>query len=336
MAAGLYTDFKIKDEEFYAGLNETVQDNADAFNAASGNCIRLVPTRLKGNYEKEAFFKNVSGLVRRRNVASVSAAADLKLEQDEIVGVKCSRIIGPVAQTIDAFRRLGIKESEMSFVVGQQAGAAVTLDMVNSALYALTGAMKGITAIRHQPYYKANGSTRSITPAELTTMLYKFGDAQNRIRTLVMHSVQAKDLNLKVISDKVDPIFAAWVADGNDMATTLGRKALITDSAALQAAAVGSSLEGYSGYHVLGLVEDAIVVTQSEEQNIQSEVALGKENLLIRIQGEYSFNVKVKGFAYGTGGVNPTDANLGATANWSQVAADEKAGPGVTMYCRAA
>jgi hypothetical protein len=61
-------------------------------------------------------------------------------------------------------------------------------------------------------------------------------------------------------------------------------------------------------YDVLGLVENSVEVAESEERDIISQPVTGLENLVDRIQGEYAFNLRVKGCAYDTAqGANPLD-----------------------------
>ena len=87
-------------------------------------------------------------------------------------------------------------------------------------------------------------------------------------------------------------------------------------------------------YVTFGLVRDAVIATLSESQRFVAKVITGTENLHIRYQGEYAYNLEVKGHAWDTtnGGVNPTDATLGTSGNWDMVVAHIKNGPGV--YCR--
>jgi hypothetical protein len=67
-----------------------------------------------------------------------------------------------------------------------------------------------------------------------------------------------------------------------------------------------------------------------------NEWVTGYEQLVLRTQGEYAFNVGVKGFQWdtSTGGVNPTDGNLGTAANWDQVAASVKDCAGAVLKSR--
>ena len=58
-----------------------------------------------------------------------------------------------------------------------------------------------------------------------------------------------------------------------------------------------------------------VVIQESEEETITSQMVTGLEQLIMRIQGEYTFNVGRKGFKRDitNGGANPTDTALGTT-----------------------
>lgn len=332
MAVGTASNFQINSEIFYTKLNDVVMQNTQIFNEASGGTIRLIPARLKGNFDQQIIFSNLSGLVNRRDNTGTSTIADTALAQSALTGVKCNRRIGPVAVTMDALKKVGFSTEAASAAFGEQAGYAIAQNMANTAIAAAIGALKKISDTTYTPYYKA-GDQRYITPSNLTQALYKMGDNAGRVRSWLMHSASARDLSLVTISDKVNDIFSMWVAEGS-MATTLGRRVMVSDSTALKVASVGSSLEAYVGYYTLGLVEDAIVVTQSEEETIETQTVTGYENIFIRIQGENAFNVRCKGMSFTTGTANPSDAALATLGNWTQVAADDKGGPGVLLYCR--
>ena len=73
-------------------------------------------------------------------------------------------------------------------------------------------------------------------------------------------------------------------------------------------------------------------MTQSEERTIVSEVVTGLENLVVRVQGEYAFNLGVKGMAYQTsGGANPDNSTLANTTYWAKIVQDVKHTAGVKI-----
>mgnify|MGYP001033594562 CR=1 FL=1 len=90
--------------------------------------------------------------------------------------------------------------------------------------------------------------------------------------------------------------------------------------------------EQVDGYKVLLPTEGAIQLTESEDRTIYSELVTGHENLIIRLQGELSHTIGVKGFSFdGTAG--PTDAELADSANYTYQYTTVKNGPGVMLEC---
>jgi hypothetical protein len=141
-----------------------------------------------------------------------------------------------------------------------------------------------------------------------------------------MHSVSYYKLIKNQITDKVTGIADVVVYGGSP--GTLGRVVYVTDSPEL-VIADGVSL-GVDSYRVLGLTEDALTLNQSEDMTVVTETVTGLENLGVRLQGEYAFTARIKGFSY-VGVANPTDAILKTGASWDFVMDDIKAGPGCML-----
>lgn len=118
MAIGLGTDFQIYQEQFHTGATEIMQQEGDIFNSASNGSMILSTKMSKGDYVQEAFYQELAGLVSRRDITSVAAATDIAMTQTETVGVKANRKIGPVAQSLDAFRKIASDPEEMSYILG--------------------------------------------------------------------------------------------------------------------------------------------------------------------------------------------------------------------------
>lgn len=326
MAIGKASDFKIYDELVYGGMVETINQNLNAFNGASANAIRMIAARLKGDYAKESFYKDISGLISRRDTTSTASVTDLAMTQGEAVSVKLNRKIGPVGQTLDAFRKVAptvSAQEEMSFKLGQMLGAKKVEDMLNTAILSVETAIQGQAALN----FTITGGTKTLSFAALVSGLAKMGDAQGRVVAWVMHSKPFFDLMQAQIADKVYGGYNLTIY--NASVATLGRPVIVTDSPALTDAN-GSATDTYN---VLGLVQDAVVVTESEEQTLASDLVTGLANLVFRVQGEYAYNVACKGFAWDTanGGANPTDATLGTTTNWDKVATSDKDLAGVRI-----
>lgn len=319
MATGLYTDMVIFNAQFYSGFTETLQQNVNAFNAASAGALRLTARDIKGHYEEGSFVDVVSGLVSRRDISSVSAATDTAMTMDEEIGVKLNRKLGPIANTIDSWRKIGQNVDEMAFKLGEQSAVAVATDYLNTALRALEGALDNVAALEHASI----GATADV--ADLVDGLAKFGDQSSRIAMWVMHSKVYFDIVKDQIADNILNITDMVIKGG--VPATLGRPVLVTDSAAL----IGSV--STTVYSTLGLVPGAAEIVESERQEVVFDRITGLENLVYRFQGEYAFNLKLKGFKWDTsaGGVNPTDNAVATGSNWDQAVTSVKLLPGVIV-----
>ena len=323
MAAGTVSNFIIYHEEFWGGMTEVLTQNANVFNAASGNAIRQVTRLMRGHYERESFIKSITNLVARRDITSIAAVADTPMVQEEMVGVKLNARIGPIADTLDAFRKIAPDEDAQrlfSFELGQQTATAIQLDMVNRGLIALQAALAGQATVLHDA---TNGTLQF---SDLIDANAKFGDRSSRLVAWVMHSKPFYDLFRDGLANyKIDSVAGMMIVEGNS--ASFGRPVVMTDSPALV-----STTTPYN-YYTMALTADALEVAESEQREIVTDIVTGLQNLVMRIQGEFAYNVKVKGFKWDmtSGAVNPTDAALGTSSNWDPVATSHKDYAGVVI-----
>ena len=325
MAIGNKTDFKIYDKEFFGGMNEVLQQNTQVFNGASAGAVRLVTASLRGDFERTSFMKKVTGgTVSHRDITSTASVTPAKMEQGELVAPKINRRIGPNSNTLDAWKKIEQDPQMFSFYYGQQVAEDVAADWLNTLVLAGVTCMETETGM----VYDATGETDPKLRTEyLVRGLKKLGDKAQRVRAWVMHSNTFYDLVESQILDKVTNVADAVIYGGAP--GTLNRPVIVTDSPALVEADGIST--GVDAYKVLGLTDEALVATQSENQDIMSDFPLGNENLTMIIQGEYAFNTRVKGFSYTAATINPDDAALGTGTNWGFAVHDTKLGPGVLV-----
>ena len=85
----------------------------------------------------------------------------------------------------------------------------------------------------------------------------------------------------------------------------------------------------------LGLVAGAVEVENSEQQEIVVQDVTGLENLVVRFQGEYAYNLGIMGFKWdmSNGGVNPDATAVATAGNWDSVATSFKDYAGVVLKC---
>jgi hypothetical protein len=325
MAAGTKTDFKIYNEQYYGGYFEVQQQNVDAFNAASYGAITIVTEAMRGDFEQEAFIKQLTGTAQRRDVTSVAAVSDNKLQMGEYVGVKLNRRHGPIAQTADAFRKIAADAEEMSYIIGAAAAADETAEQLNTAIAIINAALSGVAAVN-------STAATAINHLLLSQARAKFGDQYSRLRMWVMHSTVFHSLIGTSIGMNLDSVAGAIIYGGTP--ATLGLPVLVTDSPSLVIVNGGGA--GVDEYVTLGLVEDAVALTESEERELIFEKLSGFENIMYRYQAEFAYNARVSGFAWDMagGGANPTSSALATSANWLNVTSNTKNLPGVRLRTR--
>ncbi len=316
----------------HGGMVETLVQNTDAFNAASRNTIRLVTNRRRGDFAQESFFKNVSSLINRRTVAGSPenpSVASNPVPMDEHISVKLNRRIGPIDQTFDSFRKLGDDTDleVLSFLLGEQIAKAVQVDQLDAGLRALVASITNVssTLVDRGP---ANSPQNTLNTDTLVDGLATFGDGGSRVVLWVMHSKPFYDLVKNQITANIDGISNFNVMEA--MPVTLNRPVLVTDSASLVSVEASPEVNQYT---TLGLTADAVVLEDSEEEMLYSDVITGKDNIVARLQGEFAYNVGVKGFRWdpANGGVNPDDTALATGSNWDAVMDDIKDNAGFAI-----
>lgn len=326
MAIGKGSDFKIYDEYVHTRINELLAQNGDAFGAASNGAIRMTTRSIKGNYEYNSFFQNLgAGLATRRDLTSVGSQTDTAMTQAEMISVKCNRKLIPIAQTRDAFRKIfgQYSPTEFSGLMAEQYANAMQLEMLNTGLSACAQALKQQTAS-----YVTESSLGSISTNTLFSGLAALGDRASRIICWVMHSKPYYDLVKSQTAANITGVSNFNVATASPV--TCNRPVIVTDSTSLITNPISPDL---NNYFTLGLTADAILVENSEEQEVVLQDVTGLENLVIRIQGEYAYNLSLKGFQWdvANGGANPSAANVALGTNWDTSYGSHKDRAGVAI-----
>lgn len=325
MAIGKASDFIIYQNYLQSRISELLSQNGQVFGAATRGAIRLMTAAQRGDYEQQSFFSNVSGLITRRDNTSTATVTDLPLLMNELISVKLSRKIGPVAQTRDAFKKLTGRFSSAEFtdIIAEQAANAMQIEMLNTAVAGTVAALKNQAAS-----YYTEGSLGTISTQTLVNAMAKMGDRSSRIVAWVMHSKVFFNLLLNQIAANITGISNFNISEAN--AASLGKPIIVTDSASLTA---NLNSPDITNYYTLGLVENGVVVENSEEEEVVVQDVTGGETLSVRIQGEFAYNLGVRGFKWDTsnGGINPTASALTTGSNWDLAYSDVKERAGVLI-----
>ncbi len=325
MTTSLASDFKIYEDYTKTRIAELLAQNGNAFGAASNNCLRIATQSRPGNYAQSSFFKNVTGLVSRRDNTSIASLTDLGVSMEEYISVKLSRKIGPVLQTRDSYKKLlggQFNPALFAATMAEEAANAMQIDMLDSSLAGLTTALKQVAA----SYYTQTSLGRLDTDT-LIGALAKMGDRADRVVCWVMHSKTYFDLVRAQIASNIVGVSNFNVASATPV--TMGRPVVVTDSASL----LWGSSPDVQQYYTLGLVEGAALVENTEEQEVVIQDVTGLQTLGIRYQGEFAYNLGLKGFKWDTanGGANPLTATMKDGGNWDTAFADMKDRAGVVI-----
>lgn len=330
MADYLASNFKIYQEYLKSRAVETLQQQSNVFNAAVNNAIVMRTVEKPGDYEYESFFKDIANLISRRDNTSTSAATKLSMAQDEFIRVKLNRKIGPVDMARDAFRKWMGKYSETEFsgLLGTQIAVGQQLDMVNTALVAARAALVNVSSGALMYTVPSSGTATTLS---LVDTLSKFGDRADRIVAWVMHSKPYFDLTKQQITANITGVSNFNVQTGTPV--TLNCPVLVTDSASLK---VTSGSPAVTDYYTLGLTANGALVEVTETNDVVVQDVTGLEVLMTRLQGEFAYNLGVKGFKYDTsnGGINPSSAAVGTGSNWDKASTDDKSLAGVVLKSR--
>lgn len=330
MANTLPTDMKFQDPFFYSGYSDVIQQAVEKFNGGSNGTITLTSNRKPGDFDYSSFFANAGGLVSRQDQTSVAAATGIKLTQAENVGVKINRKIGPAEWTRSSFKKAGLSEDAIRVAAGEQAAKDVLADMLNNSIRAGRAALDNVAG---STFTIASDGT--MTTTGLNSGLALMGDQANRVSAWVMHSKTYFDL----VGYQIDPsnngdiVANTAVVSGNP--GTLNRPIIVTDSDAL-AVTTGTGTAAVTDYYTLGLTPGGLMVEDTEEEFVMLDMVTGLEQLMVRMQGEFAYNLNLKGFAWdvANGGKNPVDAAVGTGSNWDATYDDVKSRAGVVIQSR--
>lgn len=323
MAIGLVSDMKLIPEVFFAGMSDSLAENITVFNENSNGSIRLINEASANHRTTENFFNFNSSLVSRRDITSVSAITAEKLTMQEVNDIKLNRKYF-LGHTLDSLRKTGLGMEDFSLEAGRQAGVNIAKDYVDTIIKSnVTALTKSANTFRD-----ITGATnKAVSFDELIDTMSLLGDASSNFRAIVMHSKAF----FKLFKDATDILVhnVAGVALYEARIPSFNLPVIVTDNANLVVTdGVGV---GTDSYYTMMLTDNASQIVQTELGTVDSGIERGLENLVMEIQGEYAYNVRLKGWDFSNAITNPTDAQLTAAANWTYRFNSPKNGAGVIL-----
>ncbi|MBF7685947.1 hypothetical protein I2F17_08975 [Acinetobacter sp. B10A] len=312
-------DLQVFNKQTYTAMTETIAQDIDKFNESSQGSIVLLNKPTNGDFDIEASFKNISGLVRRRNAYGDGTVQAKKLEQLLNVAVKVAAGTPPIEYEKQQYLWVQQNPELAALMIGEQLAKAKLGDMLNAGLSGAASAIGGNTNA-----VEGDG-TSDPSFRLLNKGASRMGDRSGALRSWILHSTTMHNLFDNALTN-TEKLFSY---DGiNVVRDPFGRVFVVTDSPALSTTANANTY-----YNTLGLVEGALVISDNQDFNAELVPTTGGENLKYTYQAEWSYNVGVKGYAWdqANGGKSPSDAAIATPTNWDLTASSIKDTAGVLV-----
>lgn len=318
-------NLKVFSEWVHTTKTETLRQQVALFNAATNGALVLRNKANAGDFSDETYWKEIAGLVRRRNIAGSSAVTAVELAQLSDTAVKVAGGTPPINIPPSMFTWIGKNQEEGGAVIGKQLAVAEMADMLNTAVAAARAALSGTAAVNY------DGSAATATFGALNKGAAKFGDRSGDIVCWLLHSKVLHDLYDVALANSAN-LFT--FGDVKVVQDGFGRKFVVTDSASLYT--VDGVSAGVDSYHTIGLVPGAAMVEDNGDFVDNVQWVNGSENILRSYQAEWTYNLGLKGYAWDktNGGRSPSNAAIATASNWDQTTAEKKNLAGVLIKTR--
>jgi hypothetical protein len=317
------SDLQVFNEYTYSAATEVLRQQINAFNEATRGAIMLRPAAHQGDFSELAFFKKISGLVRRRDAydSTPTTVSAVDIEHLLDVSVKVAAGTPPVNIPPSQYRWIQQNPEVAGAAMGQQLAVDMFADMLNSALAAGSTAISNKVALTTD---KSGESTATATFGYLLDATRKMGDRAGEIVTWVMHSKPMFDLHAQALTNG-EALFSYGTV--NVVRDPFGRTFVVTDSPSLH------YTDTDEHYYILGLRPGALYVGQNNDFEDNWDTSNGYENIQRTYQAEWSFNLGIQGFAWdkANGLANPDDTDLTTAAYWDSYYSDAKDAAGVCL-----
>lgn len=296
------SNMQVYNEQIQTNVIELLGQKLEAFNEASLGCLVLEAPGHRGDYEQEAFWNNLAAAQRRVDrYAANGAVANTDMSQSEMVGVKIAGGFGPVAFEPSQLSWLQRDPGEAVVAIAEGFANTLLADQLNTAV------LSAVAAIENQPTLVndvTGGST--ITQAALNGSHAKFGDASQMLMCDFINGVVYHQL----IGDAIANNDRLFIAGNVTVVEILNKRVVVSDIPALT--------NGVTSYKALSLVQAGAVVSGTDDIITNMDTPNGTERLVTTWQADYSFSLKLKGYAWdiANGGPSPDDTDLATGSNW--------------------
>ena len=317
-------DLVVFNKQVSTTITELVDQEVNKFNEASGGVLVLASGANKGDFSIESMFKQIGGLVRRRDAYGSGTVPPKRLEQLANTAVKVAAGTPPIEFEPQQYLWIQENPTLAALKIGEQLAKAKLQDMLNAVIRTLVAALKGNPGIVH------DGTDAGPNWRVLNQGAGKFGDRSGALAAWVLHSTVLTNLYDNALSN-AERLFTYGTV--NVMRDPFGRIFVVTDADPLINPAAG---EDEITYNTLGLVPGAGLVQDNGDFNAVMVDQVGNENISRIYQAEWTYNVGLAGYSWdqANGGKSPNDTALGTSANWDKTASSNKDTAGVLVVTK--
>lgn len=316
------TTLQVYSKSLYQMFTERQDQAINAFNGASGGCVRLIPMQVQGDFLTTAHYGLIPDIVRRRNPYANGAIPQRELKMLEDIAVKVAA--GTQEMRIDPSQWRWIQQNPAvaGATIGAQLADQSMKDMLNTALGCAVAAYSGQPDIVLDVSTETDAAKARASFANLALAAGKMGDRSGSIRAWIMHSTPRTNMLVNNLQNG-EHLFTFDTV--NVYRDSEGRTFIITDAPPL------TDADGV--FHLLGLKPGAITVGRNDDWDETTVDKTGQENIVRTYQAEWSYNLSLDGYAWDkvSGGKAPTDAALFNSANWDRYTTSHKDLGGVLL-----
>ena len=303
---------QVYNDEIVGNTIELLGQKIDLFNAASGGSILLNSSAFRGDFSKESFFNQIASAQRRVDRYATNAAqAATTLTQAQMVGVKVAGGFGPVLFEPAQMTYLQEDPGSAITVIAEGFADALLADQLNTAVGCAVSAVSNVAALVNDV-----SATAGVTQGGLNNSHRKFGD----MSSILSADVMTGDVYHHLVAEAITNGNRLFLSTNVQVVDILGKLVIISDIPALYEA--GSPNKD----KVLSVTSGGIIVDNSSDIVSNMETSNGKLRIETTWQADYTFGVKLKGYAWdvANGGASPTDAELFTGTNWDKSVAENK------------
>ena len=301
------SNMQVYNTEIQTATIEMVDQMVANIAGSSRGAIQLTSMRNMGDYAKVAMWQNLASARRRvdRNAANSSQAATT-LIQIENVGVKVAGGFGPVLLEPSQITWLQEDPATAIAAISRYFAEALVQDQLN------TGILSAVAAINNQAALVNDVTTAKISQTAINGSHAKFSDMSQMLVCDVMNGTTYHNLVAQGLANSNE----LFRAENVTIVDILGKAVVITDAPALLDLATTPDQN-----IVLSLVAGGLEVSDNSDLITNMETNNGQKRIETTWQADYTFNVKLKGYAWdiANGGSSPDDAALATGSNWDIV-----------------